>query len=572
MGGTDSRDRDVSEVELKKKRLYLEEPDYQRPLVHLSKPQLKMLYEALFDIYGRWHAAEILDELIRLIEVHGAYRLPDGPSRGHEETPGSFPGSVILMLSGSMVSARGRKKKDLLSQLNQLLAGQLAGFYVWDQPTSGSDFPDGLTPNPVRLEAGVFARISCHEAWFREYLNGHPGYREFFLAFASLPHRQDGTQTGVRRGREHTRLTRFYSHAGERWVLTDRSGLQVGLNFSNPRVLLAVFDRLLQQLRRGGQWLDLGDITLHALPEEPESSHSALTAKVLELTARALQIAAPEAGLMISPGGSANIWPERVGAVRGKRLLKDHNLTPLVLWSMLSGEAYFLNSWLEKRRMMTRDVLFFNDPEGHPRLSLDSGCDVLPLQERQRLCDWVRSRGGQAVSPGRPDDLHFEWLDLFCPYGADLHLAQRLGASRSIFLALDGVSGVYPEEWLTLSGDQKTVGQVLIRMVQIRLTEPAFAPDAVMTPLTLHPHVWSLVRWVNGGQGGCLCLTNLLGSSVEVKLEPEAAGLWTGSWEELISGEALAINDQQLLHLEPFEVRWYRFRHLTGPEEKNDEI
>jgi hypothetical protein len=452
---------------LHEKRRYHDEPDYKRPLIRLSKPQLKALYEAIFDFYGRWHATEILDELIRLIEVHGAHRCQDA-AKGEA----SLPGPLIL----------------------EWTAGGTA------------DILDGIKLPSVQIGTVNFSRVSFQDPWFREYLNGRPEYRDFFTAYASHPGLQDGLE-------DRPTMVCFHSHAGERWVLTDQGGQAAGLNYTNPKVLLEVIDRILQQVRHGLDWIDLGEIDLLALPLESDGDIRPLRNKILSLLDRVLEIAAPSVGLMLTPGGREETWSDIFRGRRTGLLVRDPKVLPLLLQAMTSGDPHPLNRWLERRGRIEPGLVYFNELDTQSIVNPDLRWD---------------------------DDL---W-------------EKKETASRSIILALDGVSGICPKAWLSQKPLQKDMAHAFMCMVRARLSHPAFRPETPMEPLDLSPHVWALMRQNPEAGGGCLCLTNLLPTPVGLDLPEALAALIRSGGQDLLTGARLGAGDRHL-ELGPYDVRWY---------------
>ena len=108
---------------------------------------------------------------------------------------------------------------------------------------------------------GVFNHVSSKSRWFQRFLNGDPGYQEFFIAFT--------TKDAI--GRDHLRLilrprtsdllTPFQTMNGKRCVWTTFSPDQVDLNFKSPEVLLRVVDILLTYVRRGADVVRLDAVT-----------------------------------------------------------------------------------------------------------------------------------------------------------------------------------------------------------------------------------------------------------------------------------------------------------------------
>jgi sucrose phosphorylase len=70
---------------------------------------------------------------------------------------------------------------------------------------------------------------------FREYLNGNPHYRDFFIAYNSPDELTADQRRKIFRPRTSDILTRFETLLGPRYVWTTFSADQVDFNFRNRR-------------------------------------------------------------------------------------------------------------------------------------------------------------------------------------------------------------------------------------------------------------------------------------------------------------------------------------------------
>jgi len=108
---------------------------------------------------------------------------------------------------------------------------------------------------------GVFNHASSRSRWFQRFLNGRPGYEDFFVAFTTKDAIDPDYLRLILRPRTSDLLTPFRTINGMRYVWTTFSPDQVDLNFRNPRVLMRVVEILLSYVRRGADVVRLDAVT-----------------------------------------------------------------------------------------------------------------------------------------------------------------------------------------------------------------------------------------------------------------------------------------------------------------------
>ena len=108
---------------------------------------------------------------------------------------------------------------------------------------------------------GVFNHASSRSRWFQRFLNGRPGYEDFFVAFTTRDAIDPDYLRLILRPRTSDLLTPFRTINGMRYVWTTFSPDQVDLNFRNPRVLMRVVEILLSYVRRGADVVRLDAVT-----------------------------------------------------------------------------------------------------------------------------------------------------------------------------------------------------------------------------------------------------------------------------------------------------------------------
>jgi len=539
--------------------LYLPEPDYQRPLFKLSKNLRKQLYEMLFDLYGRWGAADMFEELAREMVVHAAYRRKalDQEQAGCVKETSDLEGVWVLELAAERLLSLSRKE---LKLLNRFCTDTL-GFekcVLWS-----SEFVPSVKFKQLMFD-GVFARVPLRDQWFEDYLNGYPQYKGFFLAYSSCPGQLDDVNPAQESSPQRSRFVRFHTLAGERWVLADFRLNQLELNYKDPLVLLNVIRRLLLQVRRGASWIHLGEVPRHLLESGIEPMQHVARGGVLALLAKVLKVVAPEMRLLYSPCHTKAFPSGNThGQVVVGNLMRVEHLTPLVLYLAMSGESEVLNRWLVKHFFSNSGLSFFDFSGAEQILDMGERLEGLADEEKLRLKTWLLSRGATVVKPKSEQEgqdgeiVRFHWGELLRPYGVDPLWEKQFVSLRSIPMVLAGVPGFGVEEMIFGELSLGFIGTEMKRLLAIRSKRAAFSPQGEQRVLFIHANAFVILRISPQGRELILCLVNLIRKAIAVELKTAENRLPDGTWMELISGEKLSVSSTIRLELAPFDVRWY---------------
>jgi glucosylglycerate phosphorylase len=94
----------------------------------------------------------------------------------------------------------------------------------------------------------VLNHCSAQSEMFREYRNGNPLYKDFFIAYDSPDALTPDQRSKIFRPRTSDILTRFDTLRGPKYVWTTFSADQIDLNCRNPEVLMRVIVSLILSL------------------------------------------------------------------------------------------------------------------------------------------------------------------------------------------------------------------------------------------------------------------------------------------------------------------------------------
>ena len=224
---------------------------------------------------------------------------------------------VVLITYGDLLTTPGRPPLQVLASfLRRFMRGAIntvhilpffpyssdRGFSIIDyeevDPRLGSWDDIAVLAAEFRLMFdGVFNHASSRSRWFQRFLNGHPGYEDFFVAFTTRDAIDPDYLRLILRPRTSDLLTPFRTINGMRFVWTTFSPDQVDLNFRNPRVLLRVVEILLAYVRRGADVVRLDAVTYIWRELGTSCAHLRETHALVQLFRAILDVVAPRVAL-----------------------------------------------------------------------------------------------------------------------------------------------------------------------------------------------------------------------------------------------------------------------------------
>ncbi|HEX6506672.1 MAG TPA: sugar phosphorylase [Chloroflexota bacterium] len=428
----------------------------------------------------------------------------------------------------------------------------------------------------------VINHVSAQSQWFQRFLAGDPIYRDYFLAFD-----QPADMSSVFRPRTHPLLTPFWTTQGERYVWTTFSDDQIDLNFANPDVLLQFIDILLFYIARGATiirldaiaylWKELGTSCIH-LPQ---------THAVVKLFRQILDEIAPDVWIITETNvpHADNVSYFGNGSDEA-HLVYNFALPPLLLYSLVTGDASDLTRWAKSLAPPSSDTAFFNFTASHDGIGVTALRELIPDHEFRRVLKTAEARGGRInyrSVPGQdavPYELNIVYMDAVGGVRPFL-------ASQAIALALQGVPAVYfnsligAENWaegvrrlgynrainrqkfdyeaLTRELEDPTtikhrVYQAYSRLLRVRRAEPAFSPLAEQQVIDLDPRVFAVLRGVE--RYTVLALTNVSGEPAELNPAIIRRTLGKSRARDIATGRVRDLTVS--VRLEPYEVAWLK--------------
>ncbi|MBP7689744.1 MAG: hypothetical protein KA765_17635 [Thermoflexales bacterium] len=453
---------------------------------------------------------------------------------------------------------------------------------------------------------GVINHISAQSAWFQAFLRDEVPYRDYFITVEGEP---DLSQ--VVRPRALPLLTTFAMLSGDKSVWTTFSADQIDLNYSNPDVLLALIDVLLQYVAQGAQFIRLDAIAYLWKEIGTSCIHLPQTHRVIQLLRAVLDQVAPQVSLITETNVPHVDNVSYFGDGHNEaQLVYNFALPPLMLHTLHTGDARALTEWiasppgpLSRNRPSTPlrsaqdadfgrggETAFFNFLASHDGIGLNPARGILSDAEIAALVNRVVAHGGRvsykhnADGSRSPYELNINYFDaLSDPYSSESIDVQidRFIVAHASMLALSGMPGIYFHslfgsrgwpEGVALTGQNRTINRQkfdrvdverelgdpssrrsrvfnrLKQLLEVRAASTAFAPDSPQAVLHFQSSVLALLRGSSEEQ--MLCLHNVSAQPQVIQLE----ALWRGSID-LIAGQ---VCDAVELTLAPYQILWLR--------------
>ncbi len=526
-------------------------------------------------LYGP--AAEGIDARVEDLIVRYRPLLPAPPAATRHPLPLSQEDAILITYPDQLLEPGVPPLRTLASfaerHLRQIVSGiHILPFYPWSSD-DGFAVKDFFSVHPAYGSWGdisqlgadfdlmfdaVFNHVSAQGSWFQAFLADEPKYRDFFITVQGKP-----DLSAVIRPRVSPVLTTFSTAAGPRQVWTTFSADQADLNFRNPDVLLAVLEALLLYVRHGARYIRLDAIAFLWKEIGTPCLHLPQTHLVIQLMRRLLDQIAPHVLLITETNVPHAENLSYFGDGRNEaQLVYNFALPPLVLHSLLTGNAEKLSHWAKSLLLPSHSTTFFNFLASHDGIGLNPVRGILTDSEVDALVAHTLARGGLISSKTTPQgsqlpyELNINYLDaLSPPTSADSpeFATRKMLTAHAILLSLRGVPGIYFHSLFGSRGNPAEAAQTGIarrinrqklecgcleteltdpsslrarvfngvrNLLHTRRAHPALAPAAPQRVLELHPSVFAVLRESADGSDRLLCLHNVSPETVTLPPSP----------------------------------------------------
>lgn len=431
----------------------------------------------------------------------------------------------------------------------------------------------------------VINHISKSSDWFQKYLKCEQPYTGYFITC-----NPDADYSKVTRPRALPLLTAFQTAEGTKFVWTTFSEDQIDLNFNSPDVLAEVLDILVMYGGRGAKFIRLDAIGF--MWKEPGTTcmHLPKTHELIKLMKDVLSVYSPGTKLITETNVPHKDNISYFGdGLDEADLVYQFPLPPLVMYSLLTGNASILSRWMAGLELPGENVTFFNFLSSHDGIGVRPTEGILDDAQREFLVKATLKHGGRVSYKDNGDgtkspyELNINYQDALAgPEDSDEVRIGRFLAAETILLSMQGVPGIYIHSLLgsrndyygmtvsdiprrinreqldygflieQLDGDtnRSRIFKEMVRRLNIRKQENAFAPQAGQEVQNVDSRVLA-IRRVSEESGECIeAFINVSGEKVSVNRD----GL---SGINILKGDEI----KDKIVLEPYEAAWIKSRN-----------
>ena len=519
---------------------------------------------------------------------------------------------AILITYGDMVRQTGEKP---LTTLYKFLTHQLEGtvngvhilpffpyssddgFSVTDYRAVDSDLGNWSEITKIAdsfrlMIDAVINHVSAQSEWFQNFLSGESDYRDYFIKVDPTTDLDD-----VVRPRDLPLLTPVKTSEGEQYVWTTFSADQIDLNFANPDVLLEILELVLFYIRCGAQLIRLDAIAFLWKQVGTSCIHLPQTHRVVKLIRSVLETVAPWVQIITETNvpHTENISYFGDGNDEA-HMVYQFALPPLVLHTLLSGDASRLTDWADGICLPTKQVTFFNFLASHDGIGLRPVQGILAADEIEAMIQQTKANGGgisyRQVNENerQPYELNINYYDALVEQtennpAADRQVA-RFMVSQAIMLSLIGVPGIYfhsmfgsrnDPQGVEKTGKLRSINREKLKLAQLedqladhasirarvfreykrllhtRQRFAAFHPHGEQRVLKIDPSIFALIRYAPNSPGIMLCLHEISGEAIRATINLPDYSLPRA--EDVLSGDIVSLDN---CPLNSYQVRWIK--------------
>ncbi len=431
----------------------------------------------------------------------------------------------------------------------------------------------------------VLNHISAKSPWFDKYLKGEKSFMD--LAMEVDP---STDLSKVTRPRSLPLLTEFTKNSGEKVnIWTTFSEDQVDLNFKSLDVLEKMINVLLWYVQQGAKIVRLDAIAYLWKEIGTSCIHLSKTHEMVKLFRAILNMIAPDVIILTETNVPHDENTSYFGDGDNEaQMVYNFTLPPLLLHTLVKGDASILSSWAKGLQLDNGQNTFFNFTASHDGIGVRPLEGILPADDINRLVAFVKENGGSVSykknSDGTesPYELNITYIDA-CRNNASskdpLHI-QRFLCSQAIQYSLPGVPATYihnilgSRNWTkgvektgrprSINREKLQVNDIIsqlkedtsfraqvfspyIELIKIRKSQKAFHPNGSFEIMEINPKVFAIKRSFKNQI--IISLTNISSKKTNISL-PDNLPRYM---ENLFSQEQVSLNS---ITLNPYQYIW----------------
>lgn len=436
----------------------------------------------------------------------------------------------------------------------------------------------------------VINHCSSRSAWFDNFIKGEGIGHNFFFTTTEYDN-----LSNVVRPRTSPLLKEVYTGKGKQSVWCTFSHDQVDFDFRNPEVLKTFTSIIRQYLNMGVRIFRLDAIAFLWKVAGTSSINLPETHEVVRLLRTLIESAQPNAIIITETNIPNTQNLTYFGNANEAHGIYNFSLPPLLLNTLLTGNCLYLKRWIMSMPPSQDGTMYFNFIASHDGVGLRPAEGLLSEEELHTLIDTVEQFGGKVSwrttddGKQKPYEINISLYDAMqgTTAGKDQWNFERFICAHAIMIALEGIPGIYIHSLLGTQNDyqklentqhnrsinrrrwhQDALEQALMNpklhhadvlstlkaLLQIRIKQPAFHPNATQFTLHLGLQLFGFWRQSLDRKQSIFCVSNISNHPMSLPLS-ELNLVATDSWTELISNTEITELTQQI-RLEPYQTVW----------------
>jgi len=436
----------------------------------------------------------------------------------------------------------------------------------------------------------VINHCSSRSAWFDNFVKGEGQGSDYF--FTALP---DDNLSDVVRPRTSPLLKEVETGKGKKFVWCTFSHDQVDFDFRNPEVLKAFTSIIRQYLDMGVKIFRLDAIAFLWKIVGTKSINLPQTHEVVRLLRTLIESAEPKAIIITETNIPNTQNLTYFGNANEAHGIYNFSLPPLLLNTLLTGNCLYLKRWLMSMPPSQDGTMYFNFIASHDGIGLRPAEGLLSEDELDNLVHTVENFGGKIswrtsnTGEQKAYEMNISLYDALqgTIEGKDEWNFERFICAHAIMFALEGIPGLYIHSLLGTQNDYKKLANThhnrsinrrrwheydlnaaladnnlhhakvlstLKTLLNIRIKQPAFHPNATQFTLHLGLQLFGFWRQSQDRKQSIFCVTNVSDQEMSLPLS-ELNLIITESWFELISKQEVTELTQEL-SLKPYQTVW----------------
>jgi len=432
----------------------------------------------------------------------------------------------------------------------------------------------------------VINHCSSQSDWFKQFLNNQSPGKSFFHYF-----KKPFDTTSVTRPRSHELLQKYKTRSGDKFVWCTFSRDQIDLDFSNQDVLLTFLQIIKFYLDHGVSVLRLDAVAFLWKEIGTSCINLPQTHEIIKLIRLIMDNYSKKTFLITETNLPNKENLDYFGNGNEAHLIYNFSLPPIILYTMLFGDASILRKWLMSMPPPMEGNTYFNFIASHDGIGMRPAEGLIAEKNIKAILKKMKSLGGQISyrkinNKQKPYEINIALFDALKEtiHESDNYQIQRFICAHIIMFSLEGIPAIYVHSFLGTenyyegvkeTNEKRTINRkkfkiteilkalqnktkeqkilnALKQILLIRKSQPAFHPNATQFTLNLGQEVFAIWRQSHNRKQSIFVIANVTNNKQSIDLN-EINLIFNKHWVDLITNKKI---ESKKITLKPYQVLW----------------